>query len=168
MQADGPGPTSGPAYWLALTARVALLLLGVIVTLGVISRATWGSLIADDVLLVAELMLVVIIAPLALVTARREHIVVGVFTEKAGPGLRRILSFLEQLVGLLFFGVLAAAYLRMLSGSWESGEIYESEMQLPMWPGHAFAACCLLVVMAYLLLLLVRPDRGGGADTAGN
>jgi TRAP-type C4-dicarboxylate transport system permease small subunit len=156
------------AVWLAAMARVALLLLGLIVTIGVVSRAFWHSLIADDVLLVAELMLVVIIAPLALVTARREHIVVGVFTERAGSGIRRLLSILEQVIGLTFFGVLAFAYLRMFSDSWVSGEIYESDLQIPMWPGHAFASICLLMVLLHLVRLIIKPGEEDIASSDGS
>lgn len=164
---DAPPPASPWRVEVGLAAlgRIALVLLAVTVTTGILTRATWRNVVPDDVLLVAELMLVVTLSPLALITALREHISVDVFTNRAGPGVQRWLAVLGHLVGIGFFGVLAAAYGKLLADSWATGEIYESLLRLPQWPGHAVAVLCVATVVARLLALLYRDLTGrGGPD----
>lgn len=159
-ETHGPASASRVEVGLASLGRVAVILLAVIVTVGILTRATWHTVIHDDVLLVSELMLVVILAPLALVTARRDHISVDVFTNWAGPRVRWMLAVLGDLVGIFFFGVLAVAYWKLLAGSWATGEIYESTLRLPHWPGQAVALLCVAVVLVRLLVLFYRDCMG--------
>lgn len=163
-----PASASRAEAGLAGLGRIALVALAVIVTTGIIARATWRNIIYDDVLLVSELMLVVILSPLALVTARRGHISVDVFTNWIGPRARRALAILGHLVGIVFFGVLAAAYWRLLADSWATGEIYESFLRIPHWPGHAVALLCIVAVLVRLLILLYRDCTGSPRPSARN
>ncbi len=140
---------------LGVIARLALVALGAVVTLSVASRALGNNVIPDDVLVVSELMLVVILAPLPLVTAMREHIAVTVFTERLRGAPLRALGILGHLAGLAFFGSLAWAFFVMLAGSWETGEYYEGFLRIPHWIGHAFAAAALALVAIRLLALLI-------------
>ncbi len=70
-------------------ASLGLALLCLVVSVTVISRWLYRGIVPDDVLWVQELMLVVVLAPLGLVTAAREHIEVTIFTEKAGHKAKR-------------------------------------------------------------------------------
>jgi TRAP-type C4-dicarboxylate transport system permease small subunit len=146
-------------HGLGICARIALMALCAVVTVSVVSRALWNNIIPDDVLLVSELMLVVILAPLALVTAMREHIVVSIFTDRLGAGMRRALDILGHLVGLLLFGVLTYAFASMLLNSWSTGEYYEGILGIPHYIGHAFATVAMAVVVMRLLLLLLADLR---------
>lgn len=139
---------------LGVVARLALVALGAVVTVSVVSRALGNNVIPDDVLVVSELMLVVILAPLPLVTAMREHIAVTIFTERLRGAPRRVLDILGHLAGLALFGVLAWAFAVMLAGSWATGEYYEGFLRIPHWIGHAFATAALALVAARLIVLL--------------
>ncbi|MCZ7596795.1 MAG: TRAP transporter small permease [Gammaproteobacteria bacterium] len=119
LEIDEPAPAG---RWpvergLGALARVALAVLCAVVTVSVITRALWQNVVPDDVLLVSELMVAVILAPLALITARDEHISVSVFTRRAGAGARRLLAVLGHMAGICFFAVLAWAYFTMFSDS---------------------------------------------------
>lgn len=140
---------------LGVVARLALIALGSVVTISVVSRALGDNVIPDDVLVVSELMLVVILAPLPLVTAMREHIVVTIFTERLGAASLRLLNVLGHAAGAIFFSVLTWAFAVMLAGSWETGEYYEGFLRIPHWIGHAFATAALALVAGRLLMLLV-------------
>lgn len=141
---------------LGVAARLALVALGAVVTVSVLSRALWHNVIPDDVLVVSELMLVVILAPLALVTARREHIAVTLFTERLRGTASRALDVLGHLVGLVFFGVLTVAFAVKLAGSWQTAEYYEGVLRIPHWVGHAVATAALAMVVIRLLVLVFQ------------
>lgn len=158
LEIDEPAPAG---RWpvergLGSLARVALALLCAVVTVSVITRALWQNIVPDDVLLVSELMVAVILAPLALVTARDEHISVSVFTRRAGAGARRLLAVLGHIAGICFFAVLAWAYFTMFSDSWQTGEYYEGILGIPHWGSQLFAALAVSVVVARLALMLFR------------
>ena len=149
-------------------AGLALVLLCAIVTVNVVSRWLWHALIPDDILLVSELMLVVILGPLALVTAEREHIAVTVFTERAGRRAKRACDCLAQLAGIAFFGFLLAAFWQLLAKSWRTGEYYDGLLGLVQWPGLALATAAVAGVILRLAFLLAG-DLGigrGGRDGA--
>lgn len=142
-------------------AGLALVALCLIVTLNVATRWLWHAVIPDDILLVSELMLVVILGPVALVTAEREHIAVTVFTERAGQGAKRLFDALAQLAGIAFFGFLLAAFWQLLAKAWATGEYYDGLINIAQWPGLAFATAAVAGVLLRLVVLLVRDLRSG-------
>ncbi len=156
-------------------AGLALVLLCAIVTINVVSRWLWHALIPDDILLVSELMLVVILGPIALVTAEREHIAVTVFTQRFvegqagqgrwGQGARRFCDGLGYLAGIAFFGFLLAAFWTLLAKSWRTGEYYDGLLNIPQWPGLAFATLAVAGVIGRLVYLLAA-TLGGRAENA--
>jgi TRAP-type C4-dicarboxylate transport system permease small subunit len=154
---------SWPERALSLLATVAVGLLCALVTLGVVSRLVGRPLVPDNVLLVQEMMVAVILLPLAVVTVLREHIAVTVFTRRAGARTQRLLAVLGHLVGLVFSGALLWASARLLSRSLASGEYYYGALDIPVWTGHAMfvvgAAAFtlrLLVMLAIDLLAVLR------------
>jgi TRAP-type C4-dicarboxylate transport system permease small subunit len=151
-------PTA-PERALAALAAVGLALLCVIVTVTVIVRAAGFVLIPDDVLLVQELMVAVNLLPLAVLTARRRHIAVTLFTERLGMRAQAALALLGHLVGLLFGGALAWVAGSSFSAALASGEYYDGELYLPTWIGWAVFALGIGVFALRLLALLARDAR---------
>lgn len=122
---------------LLLLATISVAFLCVLITLGVISRAVGVALVPDNVLVVKEMMVAVILLPLALLTAKREQIAVTIFTQFAGERLQRFFGLLGHLVGLVFVGALLWAAVRLLTRSLASEEYYYGVLNIPVWIGHA-------------------------------
>lgn len=137
-------------------AMVATGLLCFIVTLTVVSRWIFRPLIPDDVLIVRELMVAVILLPLASVSARHAHIAVTFFTDLAGPRTRSVLERLGYFVGLLFTGALILAGSRLFMSAWSSGEYYDGDLYIPMWIGYATFLVALAAFGLRLAMLLFR------------
>ncbi|TAK51562.1 MAG: TRAP transporter small permease [Gammaproteobacteria bacterium] len=152
---------------LLLLAALAIAVLCAIVTLTVVSRWFDWLLIPDEVLLVRELMVAVILLPLAAVTARRLHIAVTLFTGRIAGRCRRQLARLGGAVGLLFVGLLLWAGIRNLAGAVATGEYHDGEMQLPVFVAQAvyvlgLGACCLRLVVQLVRPEADRDDPGPG------
>jgi TRAP-type C4-dicarboxylate transport system permease small subunit len=152
---------------LLLLAALAIAVLCAIVTLTVVSRWFDWLLSPDEVLLVRELMVAVILLPLAAVTARRLHIAVTLFTGRIAGRCRRQLARLGGAVGLLFVGLLLWAGIRNLAGAVATGEYHDGEMQLPVFVAQAvyvlgLGACCLRLVVQLVRPEADRDDPGPG------
>jgi TRAP-type C4-dicarboxylate transport system permease small subunit len=127
-----------------------------LITVAVLSRWAGNPLIRDSVLLVRELMVAVIVFPLAAVTALREQIAVTVFTQQLSQRALRPLAVLEHLMGLVFsLGLFLAAW-RLLSNSYSSGEYYSGSLELPLWLGHAVFLTGVSAFGLRLLAMLAR------------
>lgn len=165
MGGDGLPPRAPSAPERALTgvAVVALFALAGLVTVNVISRWLDRALIPDDIMLVREAMVLVVLLPLGLVTARREHIAVDVFTAWAGPRAQRVLAVLGHAVGLAFAAALLWAAWSGLARAWRTGEYYYGTLNLPQWIGYAtFTAAVALFAAraAWMLAADLRDLRG--------
>jgi len=157
---DASPETAGPDRWLTACAVAGALLLCGIVTVTVISRWLYKSVIPDDVLLVRELMVLVILFPLAAVTARRMHISVTIFTERAPGILKSGLDRLGAVAGLVFVGFLLWAGVRMLSQSWSSGDYYDGDLNIPMWLAHGVYVLALGAFFVRLAIAAIGARRG--------
>jgi TRAP-type C4-dicarboxylate transport system permease small subunit len=131
----------------------------VLVTLTVLSRAFRVVLLYDAVLLVQELMVAVIVLPLAYITATRTHIVVEVLSSRLPARVQPWLAPLAAVAGLIFFGALAWAALGDLARAWQGATYYEGDLALPEWPGRAVYALGLAMVVWRLLLQLLTDLR---------
>lgn len=167
MDALNPGsaaPESRTGRWLLWLAAGATGLLGLIVTFGVPSRWLGGLVLPDDVLLVRELMVAVVVLPLAAVAARRQHIMVTLFTDRLPAPRRRAIERFAGAATLVFFSLLLWAGARDLIHAVATGEYYDGDLRWPAAVGHALyvlglGSCCL-----YLLVHRPRPDVAGGPD----
>ncbi len=141
---------------LSSLAMVGLALLCVIVSVTVVVRTLGFVLIPDDVLLVQELMVAVILLPLAAVSAHRQHIAVTLFTDRVSLRGKAGLALLAHLAGLVFAGALAAVAAKSLAAALASGEYYDGELYLPTWISWAVFGLGIGAFVLRLLALLVR------------
>ena len=146
---------------LVVLAMLGLVLLCLIVTVTVLSRWLYRPLIPDDVLLVRELMVGVILLPLAAVTARAAHISVTVFTDWLDARALGVLARLGHVVGLALVIALIWIGGRLFLGAWQSGEYYDGDIYVPMWIGYAVFTLALGAFALRLAFELVRPRRSG-------
>lgn len=85
-------------------AGLAVLAMTALVGLSVVMRYVVGSPFAFTEELVALLYLAMVFFTIPIGTLRREHIVVTVCVERAGPRLQRVLALLAALVTVVFAG----------------------------------------------------------------
>jgi len=109
--------------------------LALLVASTVVGRALFGVSIPDDVVIIQELMVAVIILPLAYVAADRGHIEVTIFTDRLPRRSRMALDVLGSAIGLVLFGFLAFASWDGLAYAVTEGSYYDGEFFLPEWPG---------------------------------
>ena len=136
-------------------AVVGLFLMAALITLNVISRWIGRAIIPDDIQLVKELMVVVILLPLGVVTATRNHISVDLFTEWMAKRGRHRLGVLEQLVGIVFVSLVSYAAYRDSLGAWESQDYYSGVLNIPMWLGHFVFLFGMAVFLIRLLVMFL-------------
>jgi len=129
--------------------------LGVLVASTVVGRALFGMSIPDDVVIIQELMVAVIILPLAYVAADRGHIEVTIFTDRLPRRGRMALDVLGSAIGLVLFGFLAFAGWDGLAYAVTEGSYYDGEFFLPEWPGKLVYFAGLAVFALRLAALLV-------------
>ncbi len=141
---------------LAMTGICALCLT---VTVTVLSRTFYKSIIPDDVLIVRELMVATILFPLAAVSANRAHIAVTIFTDWVGPKGKNLLSIFAHIVGVTFVTFMLVAGFRLFSGAWESGEYYDGDIYIPMWIGYATFLAALILFLVRLIVNLIYDLR---------
>lgn len=150
--------------------------LGLLVTASIAARWIGGVSIPDSVLLVRELMVPVIILPLAIVTATRGHIAVTIFTRNLSARPQHILAIVGHLVGFLFVGMLAWAGWLLFEDAVMSGEFHDGDLNLPKWMARAVYVTGFALVVVRLGTLFVRdllccpdsgPDSGPDSDLAG-
>lgn len=148
-----------PERLLSALAAVGSALLCVIVTTTVVVRALGFVLIPDDVLLVQELMVAVILLPLAAVTVRRQHIAVTVFTKRVPFRGKALLALLAHVIGFVFAGALLWVGITSLVSAVGSGEYYDGELYLPTWIGWAVFTLGSGAFLLRLLLQMVLDGR---------
>jgi len=140
-------------------AMLALLILCILVTVSVVSRWLSMSFIPDYVLLVQELMLWVILFPLAVVTAQRSHIAVTFFTERFKDKNIILLNIIAHFIGVVFAGGLLWSAIRLFMSALESKEYYDGDLYLPLWLGYAIFVLGLLLFFGRLFLVLTEDIR---------
>ncbi len=160
QEADTNNNASKPEQFLTALAMAAIGLLCLIVTITVFSRWLYQSIIPDDVLLVRELMVAVIIFPLAVVTAEKKHIVVTVFTNWMKADSKQKLSAFGHLIGIFFVGFLLWAGTRNLADAIGSGEYYDGDLYIPFWIGYAVYVLGLAAFLIREILELLRDLSG--------
>ncbi|MBR9763354.1 MAG: TRAP transporter small permease [Rhodobacteraceae bacterium] len=150
----------------------AVLLLGTLITVNVLTRALFGISIPDSVTMVRELMVAAILLPLAQATAERAHVSVELLSKRLSPRGQSLLIILGSLIGLLALSPLLWAGWKEFHDTWTSGSFFSGEIQIPKWPGRLMFV--LGVATCWLRLVWLAFDdartvlRGGTVDLAQN
>ena len=131
-----PRSASAAEQGLLAVSLVALALICIVVTYTVIARTVHAPLIPDDVQIVRQLLVIVIIFPMAAVTALRMHIAVTVFTERLSARKKRACLVLGDILGLALFTVLLAGAIELFIASFKSGEYFDGDIDIPYWMVH--------------------------------
>jgi TRAP-type C4-dicarboxylate transport system permease small subunit len=160
--ATGPESESRAERFLTALGMLAIGALCAIITVIFLSRWLYHPFIPDDVLIVRELMVAVILLPLASVTANRLHIAVTVFTDGKPDKTRLILSRFGNAIGLVFVGLLLLAGARSMLGAIETGEYYDGDIYIPVWIGYSVYVLGLAAFFLRLLVSVIRPGADQG------
>lgn len=139
-------------------AALAVLTMGVMITLNVILRL-FGTSLPDSVVLVRELMVAAIILPLAAVTAARAHVCVEVLTNMLPARTTDGLILIGWIIGLIAFAPLVFAGWRELASTWSNNSFYFGDLSLPKWPGRLLFFLGMTAFWLRLLVILVQDGR---------
>jgi TRAP-type C4-dicarboxylate transport system permease small subunit len=102
----------------------------------VIARAVFSTQIPDTIVIVPELMIAMILFPLAVATRERNHIFVELFAKMMPRAVQGWLVVLASVIGLLAFSILFCAGLLELTEIWHRKATFDGTFILPKWPGH--------------------------------
>lgn len=139
--------------FLKFSMLTIVILLGLI-CFSVIGRTFFNLPIPDDVVLAENLMPVIVALPFAYATARRGHIEVEVFTSWLPQQFLKPLSAFAHLLALLIFSaILWCVWIGVLKDL-DSGQYYEGELTLPVWPAKLVFVIALVLFCLRLLLNL--------------
>ena len=140
MSHDAPDGSETPSRAPTIVERcmlgVAVGALGMVcllVTYMVVARALGHLLIPDDVRIVQQLMVIVVVFPMATVTARRMHIAVTIFSNSLSSHAKRCLGVFADVVGVLLVTVLLVGAVRLFLELFASGEYYNGDIKIPYW-----------------------------------
>lgn len=138
-----PRPLTAVERLLLVLGIVALAVVCLIVTYTVVARAFHLPLIPDDVQIVRQIMVVVIIFPMAAVTAVRMHIVVTIFSKWMSTRTKIHFIAFGDVVGLLLVTILLIGAIRLFLDSFASGEYYDGDIRIEYWMAHGAYAVAL-------------------------
>ncbi len=137
-------------------AMIALVMLCVLISLAVVSRALWTSMVPDQVQWVQLLMIVIVLAPLAMTTATRQHIEVEIFVSRAGKRWSAVFAALGHVAALVFLAILGYAVARLFASALSSGEYFDGTVfKIPNWVGRGIFVACIALAMVRSAVLLV-------------
>ncbi|WP_310619471.1 TRAP transporter small permease [Flexibacterium corallicola] len=137
------------------TAVICVICLSIIMTLSVISRAVFNWSFPDAIVLVRELMVGAIVLPLALTTARREHVSVEFITKRFSPQVQAALGIFGLFIGLIALSPFVFAGWRELLQTWNSSSYFYGDLDLPKWPGRLLFFIGVLLCWIRLATLLI-------------
>lgn len=150
-----------PAFlvWLenvgVVVSSIAIVILAGVITISVVGRTFFGSMIPDDLVISGELMVTLVALPWAYITAERGHIAVELFTNWTSERARIRLDILAAVVGLAMIGPLTWATGIALWQAIDYGSYFDGEFYLPEWPGRSMFFLGFLMMLIRLLLILV-------------
>ncbi|MCE0503930.1 MULTISPECIES: TRAP transporter small permease [unclassified Roseivivax] len=138
---------------------LAVLGLGILITVTVILRAGFNAAVPDAIVIVRELMVAAIILPLAATTANRAHIVVEVFANRLPVRMRDLLVIFGSLFGLLALAPLIWAGWREVTSALSSGAYFYGDLNLPKWPGRVLFLAGVSICWIRLALMVAGDIR---------
>ena len=138
-----PRPLTAVEGLLLSLGMIALAVICLVVTYTVVARAVGLPLIPDDVQIVQQIMIAVIIFPMAAVTAARMHIAVAIFSNWMSTLTKVHFIAFGDMVGLLFVTALLIGAIRLFLDSFASGEYYDGDIRIQYWMAHGAYAVAL-------------------------
>jgi TRAP-type C4-dicarboxylate transport system permease small subunit len=162
-----PRPASAVERTLLTIAIVALAIIGLVVTYVVTARAFGLPLIPDDVQIVRQLLVVVIIFPMAAVTAVRMHIVVTIFSKWMSTRTKVHFIAFGDVVGLLLVTILLIGAVRLFLDSFASGEYYDGDIRIEYWMAHGAYAVALAALWLRMAALAFVDFAAARAQPSG-
>ncbi|MCC3306344.1 TRAP transporter small permease [Sneathiella sp. HT1-7] len=137
-------------------SMLTIVTLLALICISVIGRTFFNLPIPDDVVLAENLMPIIVALPFAYATARRGHIEVEVFTSWLPKEFFRPLSAFAHFLALLIFSaILWCVWIGVLKDL-NSGQYYEGELALPVWPAKLVFVIALALFCIRLLLNLAE------------
>jgi len=107
-------------------------------------------------------MVLVVFGALAFTQTRRGHIRVEIFYNMGGPRTRSMMEVYTQLVGIVFFGLLAWTGWQEALYSWNLGEATMGTIRFPLYPARFMLAFGVSLLVVQLLVDLIA-DLGRAA-----
>lgn len=146
-------------------SALLILVIGIVIVTNVIVRSVFSTQIPDSIIIIPELMVAMILLPLAAATRERAHIVVELVSRQLPERLQGWLVVMGSVVGLLAVGILFYAGYHDLEKMISRQSTFAGEFELPKWPGVAayvagfgFAALRLAVMIVNDTLACLRGD----------
>lgn len=115
-------------------AVVAIITMMLLITVSVIGRYFLNMPIPGDLVMSEFLMVFVAFLPLSAVQARREHVIVTIFTDWMRNDAKVAMDTFGVVVGLVAFTILAAATFTDFQFAWTFRTYTEGEIHLPEAP----------------------------------
>lgn len=146
-------------------SALIILLIGVVIFANVIVRSLFATQIPDTIIIIPELMVAMILLPLAAATRERSHIVVELVSRQLPVRLQGWLVVMGSVVGLLAVSILFYAGYHDLEKMISRQSTFAGEFELPKWPGVAayvagfgFTALRLVVMIFNDTIACLRGD----------
>ncbi|MEJ8574993.1 TRAP transporter small permease [Microbaculum marinum] len=154
---------------LADIAGAALVVMMVMTAISSFGRFFF-SMPVPDVEAIAEMLLVgVVFLPLAYTQAKREHVVVTLFTDHMRAGIRARLIWFGVVVGIAGFAILLYALSKGALRAYESGDAYLGVNQIVTWPARTLAVVGTAALIVRLALdLTVSRTRAAELEKDGS
>lgn len=118
-------------------SATAIIVICVLITVGIVTRAAFNWTIPDAEIIVRECMIWVAVLPLSYISASKAHIAVDVVHEMMPLRLRKRLNLLASLFSLLvLLPILYGAYLGLRTSIARDAYFFGT-FEIPEWPGRA-------------------------------
>ncbi|MCV6587308.1 MAG: TRAP transporter small permease [Marinibacterium sp.] len=133
-----------------------IFFVGALIFGNVVARALFRTQIPDTIIIVPELMVAMILFPLAAVTRDRSHIVVELVSRKMPRQAQGWLVVFGSLIGLIAIGILLYAGIHDLEKVISRQSQFAGDLELPKWPGVAAYVAGLAFCAVRLVLMLLQ------------
>ena len=139
---------------------VAVLLSAGIIVVSIFGRILFSKAVPDGALLVQNMMILIVILPLAVVAGRRAHIAVDLVVSRLSPAAQRRIDMVTGSLGVLFLIPIAWSGWTNFSSVLARGSYFDGALEMPEWPVR------LLFLVGYLVFILrslhrLYTDRNG-------
>lgn len=136
-----------------------IFFVGALIFGNVIARALFRTQIPDTIIFVPELMIAMILFPLAAVTRDRSHIVVELISRKMPKQTQGWLVVLGSVIGLIAVSILLYTGYHDLEKVLSRQSRFTGDLQLPKWPGVAAYVAGLGFCAVRLVLMILQDGR---------